>query len=117
MINASDDILVHGKTIEEHDNRFKKLEQRLRDNNLTINESKRIFRQQKIKFYGVILSECGLELDPGKPPATKSEVRSFLGIVNYCAFHRPLLFENQASSSPLLGDQTNKKVLKTSKTS
>lgn len=85
MINASDDILVHGKTIEEHDNKFKKLEQRLRDNNLTINESKRIFRQQKIKFYAVILSECGLELDPGKPPATKSEVRSFLGIVNYCA--------------------------------
>lgn len=93
VINASDDILVHGKTIEEHDSRFKKLEQRLRDNNLTVNESKRIFRQQKIKFYGVILSERGLELDPEKtkivrefqPPTTKAEVRSFLGMVNYCA--------------------------------
>lgn len=44
LLPCRDNILIHGRTVEEHDTQFKILEQHLPENNLTINETKRVFR-------------------------------------------------------------------------
>ena len=91
VLNISDDIIVHGKTREEHDKNLEALLQRLQNKCLTVNKSKCEFGQSRIKFYGFIFSEDGFSPDPEKVeaiknverPKTVAEVRSFLGMTNY----------------------------------
>ena len=47
-INISDDILVFGKTLEEHDHNLKALFQRLREKGLTLNKRKCEFRKDRL---------------------------------------------------------------------
>ncbi|KAK3092635.1 hypothetical protein FSP39_005203 [Pinctada imbricata] len=89
--NLSDDIIVHAKTQEEHDDRLKATLQRLRERNITLNKSKCEFNRDKVEFFGYVFSNKGLSADPkkitaikeAKPPANVSELRSFLGLANY----------------------------------
>ena len=55
--------------------------------NLTLNKRKCEFNKQSISFFRFIFSEKGISPDPTKalPPTTTSAVRSFLGMVTYCA--------------------------------
>ena len=90
-LNISDDIIVHGKTREEHDQNLEALLNRLQEKNLTLNKNKCEFGKPRIKFYGFIFSESGISPDPQKieaiknveQPKTAAEVRSFLGMTNY----------------------------------
>ena len=92
-MNTSDDILIHATTKEELRARTANVDRRLADHNLTTNVKKRLEEQEKIKFFGLILSGTGVELDQSKtnairttePPNSKSAVRSFLGLANYCS--------------------------------
>ena len=67
--------------------------ERLRDRNLTVNPAKCIFRAPKIMFFGFVISNDGIAADgvriaairDARRPTNQSEVRSFLGLVNYCA--------------------------------
>ena len=60
--------------------------------NLTINAAKCEFNSRSI-FFGLEFSEFGVSPDPEKiktlkqaePPETKSELRSFLGMLNFSA--------------------------------
>ena len=91
--NSSDDILIHGRNQAEHDDRLKKVRKRLEEWNVTINEAKEQVSKSSVIFHGVILSSDGLKVDPAKvktitefpTPSTPTEVRSFLGMVNYCS--------------------------------
>ncbi|XP_061176120.1 uncharacterized protein K02A2.6-like [Saccostrea echinata] len=91
--NISDDIIVFGKSQEEHDKSLKSLLTRLRERNLTLNKDKCEFNKRKLEFFGFIFSENGISADPKKVEAIKhaenprnaSEMRSFLGMANYCA--------------------------------
>ncbi len=92
VMNAHDDILIHGKTKDEHDERLTRVRQRLTQLNLTTQKEKEQICKTKIKFWGVIISANGLEPDPSKvdnicnfeSPKTPEEVQSFLGMINYC---------------------------------
>jgi hypothetical protein len=90
-INVSDDILVWGRSMEEHDRRLKAVLSRLDQVNITLNEAKCRFRQAKIRFYGFVFSQEGIQADPEKvaavisldTPESCDAVRSFLGMANY----------------------------------
>ena len=75
--NISGDIIVLGKSQQEHDMNLRGVLQRLQENNLRLNEDK-----CEIKFYGRIFSSSGIRPDPSKveaiqtasPPKKPSEV-------------------------------------------
>jgi hypothetical protein len=89
--NISDDIIVFGRTQEEHDNRLERLFIRLNERELTLNKSKCEFNKDKLEFYGHIFGTQGISPDPKKVAAIKNapvpkdvgEVRSFLAMTNY----------------------------------
>ena len=86
-----DDIIVYGKTMEEHDANLEKVMQRLQEINLHLNIKKCEFRVDQIAFVGNIFTSEGLKVDPDKvkaikempTPTTKQEVQRFLGMTNY----------------------------------
>ena len=92
-LNIQDDILIFGKTQNEHDQALSEVLDALEGANLTLKKSKCSFNKQSIKFYGLIFSPDGISPDPEKidalqhaePPTSKTELRSFLGMANYSA--------------------------------
>lgn len=91
--NISDDIIVFGKTKDDHDRALHAVFQRLQAKNLTVNPSKCEFNKSTLEFYGYVFSADGISPDPRKvgaihaasPPENPQAVRSFLGMTNYCA--------------------------------
>ena len=92
-INISDDILVFGKSQEKHEQNLRCVFQRLKENGLTLNRTNCEFSKGRFEFFGYVFSEDGISPDPKKvedivnlqAPTNASEVRSLLGMVNYCA--------------------------------
>ena len=92
-INASDDIITAGSTLEELRKNVFEIFSRLEENGLTVNGEKCKFELNQINFYGFMFTDEGLKIGQNKvqaiakacPPKTKSEVKSFLGLVNYCS--------------------------------
>lgn len=92
-INISDDILVYGKTQEDHNKSLRETLQRLREKGLTLHSEKCSYSKSKLEFFGYIFSDKGMSADPQKVeeilklavPTNTSEVRSLLGMTNYCA--------------------------------
>ncbi|UYV84889.1 K02A2.6-like [Cordylochernes scorpioides] len=86
-----DDIVIWGATQEEHDERLRCVLRKLQDSGLTLNKEKCIFSVKEIKFLGHLITERGVLPDPNKVQAIKefsspssiSEVRRFLGMVNF----------------------------------
>jgi hypothetical protein len=91
--NIFDDVFVHGTTKEEHDNRLEEILKRLQEKELTLNIDKCNFNMDKIEFMGHMLSAHGIGVSQSKvdavvqarKPESASEVRSFLGLVNFVA--------------------------------
>jgi hypothetical protein len=86
-----DDILVFSKTMEEHEEHLRLVLEKLRSNQLYAKFSKCEFWLTEVAFLGHVISAGGVSIDPGKvkdvlnwmPPATVSEIRSFLGLAGY----------------------------------
>ena len=91
--NIADDIIVHGCGQKEHDLHAVELMKRLQEKGLTLNKEKCIFRMPKLKFVGHTLSKHGIgpteetvkAVREARAPQSASEVRSFLGLVNFNA--------------------------------
>ena len=91
VVNIADDLIVHGKTVVEHDQNLHKLLARLKEKNLTLNSEKCVFGMSKVVFMGILLSKHGIGPTEEKVRAVKeavrpssvSEVRSFLGLVGF----------------------------------
>ena len=91
--NIADDLIVHGKNIEEHDRNLHKVLQRLEEKNLTLNPQKFQFKMDKVVFMGLLVSKYGIGPTEEKVravlessrPTTPTEVRSFLGMVGFSA--------------------------------
>lgn len=89
--NYLDDILVHGKSKEEHDANLAEVLARLRDHNVRLNETKCVFASQSVKFLGFVLTPDGWQIDDEKlsaiqnfrRPESCGEVKSFLGLVTF----------------------------------
>ncbi|XP_049290026.1 uncharacterized protein K02A2.6-like, partial [Anopheles funestus] len=86
-----DDIIIGGQTEAEHDATVVEVLKRIEEYGFTLRTEKCSFRVQQIKYLGHIIDSRGLRLDPEKieailklpEPIDQSEVRSFLGAINY----------------------------------
>lgn len=101
-----DDLIVFGKTLEEHEERLLKVLDKLEESGLKVSLDKCQFCQPRVKYVGHIISEKGIATDPAKveavthlkQPTDLKSLRSFLGfcgyyrcfIANYSAIVRPL---------------------------
>ena len=93
VINVSDDIIVHGKTQEEHDANLHALLKRLQALGFTANLRKCEFDLPSIDFFGVSFSARGMAPSDSRvaafqlaeAPNSASELRSILAIANYSA--------------------------------
>ena len=89
--NISDDIIVHGKGREDHDEKLKKVLCHLKERGLTLNRQKCEFCMPQLMFMGKVLSKRGVgptetkieAIREAREPENASEVRSFLGLVNF----------------------------------
>ncbi|CAB4025728.1 Transposon Ty3-G Gag-Pol poly, partial [Paramuricea clavata] len=91
-LNISDDILIYGTDDDDHDANLEAALERLRERGLTLNKGKCIFKKKSLIFQGYVFSEHGISPDPAKvtkikefaTPKDASEVRSLLGMTNFC---------------------------------
>ena len=92
-INISDDIIIFGTTQAEHGKALHAIFERFSLIGLTLNKDKCEFSQSQLTFFGFVFSCDGISTDPAKvsaihncpPPNSVKAVRSFLGMVTYCA--------------------------------
>ena len=85
-----DDMLIHGKTQKEHDERLRAVLKKLDEAGATLNPEKCEFSKREVKFAGHVISEDGVRSDPEKiesvqgmtTPQNVSDVRRFLEMVN-----------------------------------
>ncbi|KAI4885901.1 hypothetical protein NFI96_005622 [Prochilodus magdalenae] len=86
-----DDIIVFGKTFEEHLGRLQVVLEKLKAANLKVKPSKCQLFAKEVQYLGHIISANGIMTDPGKVavvkewkvPRSQTEVRSFLGLASY----------------------------------
>ena len=86
-----DDIVVSGKTAEEHLKNLENVFAKLKEANLTVRKEKCSFFQDEIEYLGHTLTKEGLKKTQQKvkaivaapQPTNVTEVRSFIGLVNY----------------------------------
>ena len=107
------DVLIHGRTQEEHDHRLDAALARIRNAGVTLNAEKCEFSQSRVKFLGHIVDGNGIQPDPEKvqaiqamkKPTNTSEVRRFLGMTNQLAKFAPSLAEKAKPFWDLLSKQ------------
>ncbi|PIO77458.1 hypothetical protein TELCIR_00441 [Teladorsagia circumcincta] len=86
-----DDILVTGRTIDEHNTRLDAVFQRIQDYGFRIRLEKCSFLQTQIKYLGFVINAQGRSPDPDKVKAIQkmpapndvSQLRAFLGLINF----------------------------------
>ena len=92
-LNIMDDIIIHASSEKEHDERVEQVIKRLSEKGLTLNPKKCQLRMPKLIFMGHVLSGKGIGPTEHKvsavrdahEPKNASEIKSFLGLVNYSA--------------------------------
>jgi hypothetical protein len=91
VIAYVDDILIYSKTKEEHEIHLREVFAKLKENRLSVKESKCQLFQQEVEFCGTIVGCNGIGLDKSKLnslegliyPRDVSDLRSFLGLCNW----------------------------------
>jgi transposase InsO family protein len=88
-----DDILVHGKTEAEHDQRLKNVMDKLEQLGVKLNKDKCFLKKKEVKYFGHQISEHGIKPSADKieaitkmpPPKNLGELRTIMGMLNYHA--------------------------------
>ena len=101
VTGIADDMIIYGRTNQEHDKHLINFLEVCRKNTLTLNPDKMQFRLPQVSFFGHQWSAKGLSPDPKKIAAVKrmelpqdvEMMRSFLGLVNYLNRFSPCLAE------------------------
>ncbi|CAM4528450.1 unnamed protein product [Lepidochelys olivacea] len=86
-----DDLIVFGRTLEEHEERLLKVLDRLEDYGLKLSIDKCQFCRTSVKYVGHIVSQEGVSTDPNKiealttwpRPSNYRELKTFLGFSGY----------------------------------
>ncbi|EYC28569.1 hypothetical protein Y032_0007g3292 [Ancylostoma ceylanicum] len=86
-----DDIIVTGRTIDEHNTRLNAVFQRIHDYGFRVRLEKCAFLQTEINYLGFVINAEGRRSDPKKieaihkmpHPKDVSQLRAFLGLVNF----------------------------------
>ena len=85
--NSQDDFVVWGKTLQEHDERLRKVFLKIRESSLKLNKTKCQIRKQSIVFLGHIILSEGIKIDHPKTkmplPKSVNNLQRFLGMINY----------------------------------
>ena len=110
VVYMMDDVLVHGKDQDQHDDRLLKVLQRLETAGLALNKEKCKFSQRQVKFLGQMVDRMGVHPDPAKVkaiqdvpiPKNVGDVRRFLGMVNQLGKFSPRLAEKTKPLRELL---------------
>lgn len=103
VVCMMDDILVFGKSEAEHDERLEEVMKKISEAGMTLNKKKCEFRKSEVIFLGHKVTAEGIEADPEKvaairqmsPPTNKTELKSFLGMVNYLSKFSARLAETE----------------------
>jgi len=106
-----DDILVTGSTLQEHFQNLEAVFQQLKQANLHLNKAKCFFLQPFIEYLGHMIDAKGRHptedkikaIREARTPATVTELRAFLGIINYYGKFLPNLSTQLAPLYTLLG--------------
>jgi hypothetical protein len=101
-----DDILVFSRTLEEHDQHLRTLFDRLQKSGILINPAKCVFKASEFIVLGYKVSAEGSQplevrvahLQASPPPKTASQLRRFLGMLN---FYRRILPNAATAQAPL----------------
>ena len=102
----SDDVVVYGKTEEEHDESLRNLMKAAAEHGLVFNSEKCNIKTQSITFFGATYTPEGVHPDPDKirdlkampAPTNKKELQEFLGFVTYMS---PFIKNLAEKSAPL----------------
>ena len=87
-----DDILIYGKTFDEHKENLRTVLRRLKSKGVKLRVDKCVFAKPEVRYLGRLVSEEGYRADPDdvkaldkfrEPPKTVGEVRSLLGFLGY----------------------------------
>jgi hypothetical protein len=108
-----DDILVHGRTQTEHDRRLAIVLDRVRDFGIKLNREKCVFGASEVKFYGHVISRCGITADPDyikavmemPAPENSDDLRKVVGMINYLGKYVPNLAEKIFPLTELLSEK------------
>jgi hypothetical protein len=110
QVSYIDDLLIYGKTQEEHDRNLKRVLERAKQANIKLNKSKCEFQVKEIKFLGHVINSKGIKPDESKiasivnmpTPKNKKELEVLLGMITYISKFIPNLSELTASLQSLL---------------
>ncbi len=101
-----DDVIVLGRSFEDHLDNIKKVFQQFRDHSLKLKPRKCFLFQKEVPFLGKLVNASGVHVAPAKieavkkwaTPTTKEELQIFLGFANY---HRDHIKHYAEMSHPL----------------
>ena len=109
-----DDVLVYGKTEQEHDQRLKATLRRISEAGLTLSKEKYVFGATSISFLGQTVNSEGIQPDQNKiraicdmkPLSNLTELRRFLGMLNQLSKFSPHLTDKTQPLRELLSTKT-----------
>ena len=109
-----DDLLIYGRTKEEHDQRLKQVLEQLSRNNIKLNKQKCKFAQTEIQYLGHVLTAQGIQIEKAKlqaildmpTPNSRKDLERFLGMIQYIGRFIPSLSEISAPLRILLQKET-----------
>ena len=110
-----DDILIHGSSKDEHDERLDRVMKTILESGLKLNKEKCTFGQSQINFLGHTISDKGVKVHKEKVravqdmdrPTNTTELRQVMGMINYLGRYLPNLSEVAKPLTDLLkSDQT-----------
>uniref|UniRef100_A0A8C6V5S1 Gypsy retrotransposon integrase-like protein 1 n=1 Tax=Neogobius melanostomus TaxID=47308 RepID=A0A8C6V5S1_9GOBI len=89
--NYLDDLIVYGKTLQEHDQNLHTVLHKLKEAGLVLNDNKCNFRKPSLRFLGHVITADGILPDQehidavtkAPPPSDAVTLRSFLGLVSW----------------------------------
>lgn len=109
-----DDILVWGKSVEEHDARLNSVLEYIKCSGLKLNKEKCEIGKSSLNYFGHRISDKGVEPDPEKTqairdlqsPTNVTELRRAMGMINYLGRYVPDLSTIIHPMSDLLKDDS-----------
>ena len=90
-LKISDDIIIHGHSIKEHDKNLRAVIERLTDSGLTLNKNNSELNKTQLEFYGLLFTQEGVKISSSRletikkreAPRDVTETKSFLGMANW----------------------------------